>query len=490
MPTIVTHSRARRRTCALFLAGLMLLAAPWGAPQAAEAQGSADQVVALVNALRAELGLDPWTVHPTLAYVAQAHANWMVATGQYGHTGEGGSRPQDRALAAGYAGSVAENWVSGGNMSPAGAVEWWRNSAIHYATLTSSAQHVGVGVVRGGRGVVYVLVAGRPSPPRRSNSNSSADEDEDDAPLVVPITRAEPDANGRVTHVVQPGQTAWAIAAVYGVDLDEMLHINNMQRPVVLKPDDTIIVKLGPGEAPPPTPTPIAEYAIGEGQTVWEVAVTHGLTVDELLGYNGLTREDVIVPGMVLRLIPPEPGDVPPEEAPPEGAPPEAAPPDETPPEEAPPAETVPQPEEALAAAPPEETPPEDAAPADSAPQPEEAPPADAEPTAEDASPPADTEPPTEAAPEPSEPPPALPTVTPIPVEVLAMAPTGTPTDPPPTRAASATPPGSASAQPVAVDPGDDDDDQMMILGLGILGAVWVLVGGVGLAGYVIKRRR
>jgi len=36
--------------------------------------------------------------------------------------------------------------------------------------------------------------------------------------------------------------------------------------------------------------------------------VTHGLTVDQLLGFNGLTREDVIAPGTVLRLVPAEPG--------------------------------------------------------------------------------------------------------------------------------------------------------------------------------------
>jgi len=81
-------------------------------------------------------------------------------------------------------------------------------------------------------------------------------------------------------------------------------------------------------------------------------------------------------------------------------------------------------------------------------------------------------------------PPTALPTVTTLPTAALVMAATFTPTEPP---APSATLPDRAP--PVEVE-SDDDDHQTVILGLGMLGAVWVLVGGVGLASYVLKRRR
>jgi LysM repeat protein len=397
--------------------------------------------VALVNALRASLGLSPFTVDPLLTYAAQSHATWIATTGQYSHTGEGGSTPQDRALAAGYAGSVAENFVAGTGLTPGGAVEWWRNSAIHYAALTSSAQHVGVGFARRGDNNIYVLVAGRPSPPPRPRTAGGAaeEEEEDEGPIVVPITRAEPDANGRIVHEVQQGQTAWAIAAVYGVDLDEMLRINNLTRPVVLRPGDKIIVRLGEGETPPPTPTPITEYTIQEGQTIWEVAVTHGLTVDQLLEYNGLTRQDVILPGTVLRLIPPEENAATPETPTP---PVESAENSPTP---------TPAPVEAVAAAPG-----------------------------------------------------ATFTAAPLPTSTLRVMPTitpaysPTPTAPPPTLtpavtstaplivADTATPP---SPTPAAT--GDDGDtDELWVVGLGVLGVVWLLVGGIGLASYVTRKGR
>ncbi len=429
------HSRLRATFGAALLALLLVCALPWGSAPRAQAQGDlAGQIVALVNSLRASLGLSSWTIDLTLMAVAQNHANWMVATGQYGHTGEGGSTPQDRALAAGYAGSVAENWVAGPGMTPAGAVDWWRNSGIHYATLTSTAQHVGVGVVRGSRGTVYVLVAGRPSPPRRGGAagGTAPEEEDEDWPVVVPITRAEPSENGRIVHVVQQGQTAWAIAVVYKVDLEEMLRINNLVRPVVLKPGDEVIVRLGEGESPPPTPTPPTEYTIQEGQTIWEVAVRHGLTVDQLLGFNGLTREDVILPGTVLRLVP---------------------------------SDYVAEP------------PPEDAPSAAGTDEPASPPPTDGPPT-------------------------ATPTVTPLPTATLLLMPTITPAysptpspEPPgmtPVAAASTPSPTLAAANAQPADSASDDEgiDEMLIVSLGVLGAVWAVVGGIGLVGYVTKRRR
>lgn len=446
MRVVRQHSRLRVISGAVLVALFLVCALPWGATPRARAQGDlAGQVVALVNSLRASLGLSAWTVDPILMAVAQNHVNWMVATGQYGHTGEGGSTPQDRALAAGYAGSVAENWVAGPGMTPAGAVDWWRNSGIHYATLTSTAQHVGVGVVRGSRGTVYVLVAGRPSPPRRPVAAGEAapeEEEDEDWPVVVPITRAAPGENGRVVHVVQQGQTAWAIAAVYQVDLDEMLRINNLVRPVVLKPGDEVIVRLGEGESPPPTPAPPTEYTIQQGQTIWEVAVTHGLTVDQLLGFNGLTREDVILPGTVLRLVPSEPG-----------------------------AESPPQEESASVTAT------EEPSPAPPTVAPTDAPPTDA-------------------------PPAATLTVTPLPSPTLRLMPTITPaySPTPAAQPPSGTPVAlaeiplatraPASAQPAASASGGDGKDEMLMVSLGVLGAVWVMVGGIGLLGYVTKRRR
>ena len=68
----------------------------------AGAQDPGSQVIALVNGLRASHGLPALSPHPSLNVAAQIQANWVIASGNWGHTGEGGSSPQDRATAAGY----------------------------------------------------------------------------------------------------------------------------------------------------------------------------------------------------------------------------------------------------------------------------------------------------------------------------------------------------------------------------------------------------
>jgi uncharacterized protein YkwD len=51
----------------------------------------------------------PLAFHPLLLLAARNHSDWMLASGIFNHTGEGGSEPLDRARAVGYAFGVGEN---------------------------------------------------------------------------------------------------------------------------------------------------------------------------------------------------------------------------------------------------------------------------------------------------------------------------------------------------------------------------------------------
>jgi uncharacterized protein YkwD len=152
---------------------LALLLAPRHAYAGAQQRPPAQDPYALVdavNALRASRGLAPYVVNSTLTGIAQTQAEYMASSGDVTHTGPDGSRPYQRALAAGYAIEggyppyfFSENIIStGGNMSPADAVQAWTGDDPHLNTMTSDMlQEIGAGVAVSGGNVYYVIDCAR-----------------------------------------------------------------------------------------------------------------------------------------------------------------------------------------------------------------------------------------------------------------------------------------------------------------------------------------
>jgi uncharacterized protein YkwD len=80
----------------------------------------------------------------------------MVARDFYAHASPDGSRPWDRAAAAGSVlRSIGEN-IACGQRSPAEVVTGWMNSPGHRANiLRREFTHIGVGFAGGGRAGTY-----------------------------------------------------------------------------------------------------------------------------------------------------------------------------------------------------------------------------------------------------------------------------------------------------------------------------------------------
>ena len=223
----------------------------------ARAQGDvAAQVIAEVNALRAGYGLPPLTVDPILMAVARAHNDWRVATGQITHIGPDGSRPRDRAIAAGYGGGrtvfVSENIIGGMGLSVAGAMEWWRNSSIHLNTMIGpNYRDLGAAYGESGGTAHYTLITGYVAGAISAQSTAPGGP----VPgyvLAAPVVRATPGPDGAVLHEVQTGQTLWTIAAVYEVDVETLIELNDLGTSALLHPGDRLLV------VPAPTPTATA----------------------------------------------------------------------------------------------------------------------------------------------------------------------------------------------------------------------------------------
>lgn len=92
-----------------FLFTFLILAALLGSSlgvRPAGATATAYDVLAAVNALRANNGLPPLVANSSLMASAQAHSEYQAFLGTWTHEGAGGSTPKSRAIAAGYGGGA------------------------------------------------------------------------------------------------------------------------------------------------------------------------------------------------------------------------------------------------------------------------------------------------------------------------------------------------------------------------------------------------
>jgi LysM repeat protein len=267
------HDRFSRPVIALgFILGL-LASGGSRVTHAASAQASerAYELIAEVNALRASYGLAPYEVDPILMAVAEAQNAWRVSTGATTHLGPDGSRPRDRAIAAGYGGGatvfISENIADGTELTPAEAVTWWTGDDPHLNTMIGpNYRHVGAGAGESGGVWRYTLMAGYvaggsyepgsvPVGPVGGQGSSGA----------VPFLLSTPSPDGSVVHIVEQGQTLWTIAAMYEVDLALLREINGLPADPILHIGDEILVRLANTPTPLPTaiptPTPTSRAA-------------------------------------------------------------------------------------------------------------------------------------------------------------------------------------------------------------------------------------
>jgi LysM repeat protein len=294
-----------RRVSIAALCGLFIIAV--GFTGTAEAQGSpTTDVLQLVNQVRAEYGLPSLSYNSSLATAAQNHANFIALNAIYSHIGINGSTWQDRAQAAGYTGYAGENLVGGTRLTPQQGVIWWRNSAVHFSNMLNPRwTEAGVGFAVGNGQNFYVMVFGTPhdAPPPR------AEQQVVDVPFIVaPIELAQPNEDGSIIHTVLEGHTFWAIAARYEVPLADLYLFNGMNEDSFLNPGDKLTIRLADGQPPPPTPTPPAHHIVREGESLWVIAAYYKTDLATLLWLNALPEDAVVHPGneVKVRLLPGE----------------------------------------------------------------------------------------------------------------------------------------------------------------------------------------
>ncbi len=216
-----------------------------------------------VNGYRAGNGLYALNPDSLVMSAAQAHADWIVETGNGGHIGAGGSDETVRVGWTGYGGGgnihCDEAWAGGTNVEDVVYSSWadWVHQGVMLDYWGNGYTDVGAGVADQGDGrYVFVLdvcmVSGKPSPNRPTAvktpvdgdfTNNSVDSTLDTSQLMFAVVKSTPSADGSVVHTVQYGQSLVQIALAYGTKVNEIRQLNNIQEDsTLIYPDQKLII--------------------------------------------------------------------------------------------------------------------------------------------------------------------------------------------------------------------------------------------------------
>ncbi|MFZ3452787.1 LysM peptidoglycan-binding domain-containing protein [Arthrobacter sp. 7Tela_A1] len=107
-------------------------------------------------------------------------------------------------------------------------------------------------------------------------------------------------------HRIMPGDTVSSIAARYGLDMNELLRINNLQLSSIIYAGKELVLT-GSAKAPEAPAAPSAApakatgtYTVAAGDTLSAIAAKHGVSLASVLQQNNLGMTSIIHPGQEL----------------------------------------------------------------------------------------------------------------------------------------------------------------------------------------------
>lgn len=107
-------------------------------------------------------------------------------------------------------------------------------------------------------------------------------------------------------HIVRAGEALLLIANQYGVDVEELMRINDISSPDWIYVGQELIIPqpaVSPTEAPAVTPAPAATsfvHVVQPGENLAAIAYRYGVSVEEVVKVNGLRSADWIYVGQHL----------------------------------------------------------------------------------------------------------------------------------------------------------------------------------------------
>ena len=285
---------------------------------------TAYDLIAAMNTLRMSYGLPALIEDPIINAVAQSTAEIMAANNMSWHIGD----VRGRIQAAGYGGGAkvwaTENFAVG-NMSIDEIMLVWADSEHMRPAVTPAYCHVGAGVAMTSDGRYYYILqaaytstnsCGPYTNVTGSTSEPGVNPVSQVSQLIVPVKIATPDVEGKIYHVVEAGQSFWAIAVAYQITIRDLEVWNNLSRSSVLRTGQRLFIPSSSTEGyATPTPvgmivpsTPDAEgkiiHTVSPYQALITIAQAYQVTVDTILALNGIQAEWPLQIGQKLLISP------------------------------------------------------------------------------------------------------------------------------------------------------------------------------------------
>ena len=274
-------------------------------------QVSAYELILAMNSLRVAYGFQPLIEDPIINAVAQNTAATMAASNMSWHIGD----VRGRIAAAGYGGGstvwATENFAVG-NMGLDQIMAVWADPDHMRPATTAEYCHVGAGTAQTSDGRTYYILQAAYVSGQECGSGSSGSPSIGGTPggvpnpgfgLIMPVKIATPDADGKIYHVVESGQSFWSIAIAYQITINDLETWNNLSRDTPLTAGQRLFIP-GRNTAGYATPTPFGMivpaapdasgrivHTVAAYQALSTISEAYHVTVDQILALNGLQAD-------------------------------------------------------------------------------------------------------------------------------------------------------------------------------------------------------
>lgn len=287
---------------------------------------TAYDLILAMNTLRVSNGLPPLVEDPIINAVAQATAEIMAVNQMSWHIGNVSGRLQSAGYGGGAKVWATENFAVGTSFTIDQIMLAWADPDHMIPAVNPAYCHVGAGVAKAANGMTYYVLqaayvsgksCGDYRPPANFTPQPGGSPANPGVPqIIVPVKVATPDEDGKIFHVVQSGQSLWAIAVAYKTTIRDLEVWNNISRSKPLQVGQKLFIPSSNTEGyATPTPvgmvkvaTPDADgriiHVVEPYNTLITIASAYGVSVDTILRYNAIQADWPLQIGQKLIIYP------------------------------------------------------------------------------------------------------------------------------------------------------------------------------------------